>query len=454
MAPRSGKDILFDLAATTPDQQEKYVEKTILDGNVPNYLRTPKTFRAPKILLSDGSSPTFDFSGMPDFVAMGTDTDFMYAVMRPETAANIADAVFEADGKFSMSLPTKRLCAFKFMNAASVVPLPVVRPPEAVTMGPAAASVAAWQHSTQLALAYAAQKNIPFGSTLKKGTVADGHRKNLVTGPNATGNKVIIYGGMNTDGTFPIQPLSDVHPSTYFDYSHGIWLVHRKCWVDGKVWDLWDVCNHPLYWPLVSNQGPFIPDWPTTTPVTPAFPVFRNETYELATTPKPASLGPATPPPTMPDAELHKDPGYHPPEVALIPDIVDCNGVVWSAIAAPNQTPGDPTASDVNYSAKPVLEDAPYTTELFASSLGDLDRVVYDFALAQAPAVAAAYANGLLVKDAQGRLHRAPGVLPAEPPIGVLESSQSAQGQKNQNIVVGALVAGALVAGALLLRKR
>lgn len=90
-----------------------------------------------------------------------------------------------------------------------------------------------------------------------------GHKKDIVVGPDLDGSKVAIYGWQPDPSKFPHQPYSTVHGSYYADYSHGIRPVSRWAMVDGKVTDIFNVFRDSSLLPLVSDQGSFVPVFPS-----------------------------------------------------------------------------------------------------------------------------------------------------------------------------------------------
>ena len=66
-------------------------------------------------------------------------------------------------------------------------------------------------------------------------------------------NRVAIYGWHKLDG-FPIQPLTIVHKDMYVDYSHGIRLVNKSLFVDGKPTTIAAVLKDPILRTLLSDE--------------------------------------------------------------------------------------------------------------------------------------------------------------------------------------------------------
>ena len=67
--------------------------------------------------------------------------------------------------------------------------------------------------------------------------------------------RVAIYGWHRTNGR-AIQPLSTVHGAQYADYSHGIRLISRTAYVNGRAVDLATLLGDRELAGLISDEGP------------------------------------------------------------------------------------------------------------------------------------------------------------------------------------------------------
>jgi hypothetical protein len=66
---------------------------------------------------------------------------------------------------------------------------------------------------------------------------------------------VAIYGWHRSNGD-PIQPLSTVHGEYYADYSHGIRLVSRTAYVNGRAVDLRSAADRRHLCGMLNSDGP------------------------------------------------------------------------------------------------------------------------------------------------------------------------------------------------------
>ncbi len=171
---------------------------------------------------------------MPDYLAVGSDDDFVRVPMTPMVAQRIADA-------FGCALPTQKIVD-QIYKAASVklAPMPLTEAREATETS--------LQHNTIVEKQRTGRK---------LGELVAGTKKDVVVTNRLTEkpNRVAIYGWHKLDGV-PIQPLTIVHHNTYVDYSHGIRLVRRTVIVNDQPRDIRHVLHAAEYCPLLSDEGP------------------------------------------------------------------------------------------------------------------------------------------------------------------------------------------------------
>jgi len=175
----------------------------------------------------------------PDFLALGSATDWLRIPLWPATAQAVCD-------KFGCVLPTTFLADQIWDHSGARGSLSV--PPQALPKpSPLMETTPAWvsnQILTQKALA-----DLTPGSAL-----VDGVKKNVVVGPNLNGQKVAIYGGRYPGGSL-IQPYSTIHDASYSDYSHGIRLIEDNVTIDGASDKLSRIATDPVLWPLAIGTG-------------------------------------------------------------------------------------------------------------------------------------------------------------------------------------------------------
>jgi len=96
-----GKAFFAKLEGMKPAERETAIAEEIARGNVPDFLRT---FHQIKVTAKDakGKEHTAVLEVMADYLAVGSDTDFVRVPMTPMTAALIAD-------RFGCCLPTRKI---------------------------------------------------------------------------------------------------------------------------------------------------------------------------------------------------------------------------------------------------------------------------------------------------------------------------------------------------------
>lgn len=228
-----GAGFVRGLEKLPPAARDTAIGRELLRGNIPDFLRTfhKVTLTAPD---AAGKPHTAVIEVTPDYLAVGSDADFVRVPLMPRTAALVADA-------FGCALPTRRVVDEVYRAAAvRLAPDPLTEARESVG--------AVLRHNALIE----ARRN---GRRL--GELLAGVKKDVVVTNRLAERpgRVAIYGWHTPDGK-PIQPLSLVHHEGYVDYSHGVRLMKRAVEVDGTVRDV----RHVLYGAdthrLLSDEGP------------------------------------------------------------------------------------------------------------------------------------------------------------------------------------------------------
>lgn len=215
-------------------RRESAILTELSRGNLPPFERR---FASVTVTAAgpDGVSHTVTYQVMPDYLAIGSDTDFVRIPTNPLTAQRVADL-------FACSLPTRRMVNQIWRAAAArFAPIPLTPGPEMMS------NAYIREHNRRIELQRAGR---PLGLLLG-GTKKDVVISNRLLSYPA---RVAIYGWHYLNGA-PIQPLSTVHENTYADYSHGIRLVKKTVLVDGRSMDIVDVLRSPSLSYLLSDEG-------------------------------------------------------------------------------------------------------------------------------------------------------------------------------------------------------
>lgn len=228
----TGREFVRRTESLTLDQREMWIAREILKGNVPSFNRQMKPL---KFQHPDVPGVTATIWVMVDYLAIGSDEDFVRMPMNPMTAQEIADA-------FQCLLPTTRIVDHIFDEAdVRLRPRPL-RPGRAmVTSG-----------------YYLKHNDLIEKQTLRvgQGVLLAGHKKDVVVTNRLLFRplRVAIYGWHDPGGN-PIQPLSLVHHNRYADYSHGIRLIHKTAYLNDEETTVARILKDPLYHRLLSREG-------------------------------------------------------------------------------------------------------------------------------------------------------------------------------------------------------
>jgi len=234
-AAETATEFLHDIAADDDDLREAAIGAQILAGNVPQFLRrlVPVQMHAN---APEGANVVV--CALPDYLAIGSDPDFLRVPMRLATALTVADA-------YGFVIPTPKIVdAIAAQSSAHLAPQPL-------PAGPEMRSTAYYRAHNDLIEA----QRLTLGVSL--GALTTGDKKDLVI-TNRLRSKpssVAIYGWHRLDGT-PIQPLSTLHGERYADYSHGVRLIGSLAYVDGEPRSLVDLLEDPDWAPAFSDEGP------------------------------------------------------------------------------------------------------------------------------------------------------------------------------------------------------
>ncbi len=200
-------------------------------GNIPNFL---KKFSKINTSFIDSLGKTYQafYFVSPDYLSVGTNSSWARIPLTPQTAQKIAN-------EWNCFLPTKKIVDDIYRKAkVQLEPMPMyIFRDSSITM---------WQHHL---IIEGQRKN-------RKGLIA-GIKKDVIISEkiftDIKPNRVAIYGWHTLNGK-PIQPLYTGHVNWYVDYSHGIRLVYRKIYIEGKEYDYTDVLKHPLFKQLLCNE--------------------------------------------------------------------------------------------------------------------------------------------------------------------------------------------------------
>ncbi|PWU07964.1 MAG: hypothetical protein C5B50_30615 [Verrucomicrobia bacterium] len=234
------------IAPLSLQDREARIYSEILSGNVPSFLRKLCPVQVTNVAPSTTNQATFYVT--PDYLAIGSDEDYLLMPLSPNLAQRIANAL-------NCSLPTRKMVNDIYAAAAvKLTPSPI--PPS-----PAMTSVATFTNHNGTILS----QRLPLLKSQPLGALVAGHKKDVVLSVKLSSSpgKVAIYGWHKTNGV-PIQPLYLGHTAAWVDYSQCTRLVHQRVLVDGKEMRLSEVLADPALCGLFSDEGPITnPRYPT-----------------------------------------------------------------------------------------------------------------------------------------------------------------------------------------------
>lgn len=223
----------FDLVKDSTWQAREELElKLIFEGNTPERSRF---FLPINFTFYDSTQNKYldvRYFVSKDYISIGTNKDFMRIPMTPILAQKVVD-------HFHCFLPTRKIVNDIYKNAKiKIAPFPLT------------------EHRDSILTFYQHNQLIEKERKGKNGLIA-GIKKDIVitdkinSGPKT--NKVAIYGWHKLDGN-PIQPLYTGHVNWYVDYSHGVRLVSRTIYIDGKKYDFTEILKSNSLRKILSDE--------------------------------------------------------------------------------------------------------------------------------------------------------------------------------------------------------
>ncbi|MBC7476008.1 MAG: hypothetical protein H7263_17125 [Candidatus Sericytochromatia bacterium] len=218
-----------------PDR-EKAILQEINKGNIPDFVRNLKDVNI-SMVDDNGQKHNATIHVAPDYLAIGSNEDFIRIPMNPITAQKIADQT-------GTILPTKKMVDQIYQQATAKMS------PQPMQASSKMMSNEYYENHNNMVEQQRDNKGYRLGQ------LTAGHQKDVVITNQLDKNtgKVAIYGWHRTNGK-AIQPLSTIHENTYEDYSHGIRLISKNITVDGKKMNIDDVLKDPNLSKLLSDEG-------------------------------------------------------------------------------------------------------------------------------------------------------------------------------------------------------
>lgn len=231
-----GLQVAEEVEGLDLEAREERIYTEIASGNMPSWQRVLHPVETSAFL--DGTEATIEFWVTPDYLAVGSDEDYVLTPLSPQTGQRVADLL-------DASLPTPRMVDAVWRAADVRLAPQRIEPDEFMrTVG-----------------YYLRHDRLIRGERRLRGAAAGafvaGHKKDVVLSTSLADDpgKVAIYGWHRPDGS-PIQSLSTVLADNWVGFNHGVRLVSRSVTVDGIAMDLTEVLQDAELAALVSTEGP------------------------------------------------------------------------------------------------------------------------------------------------------------------------------------------------------
>ena len=235
----TGSDFVRQTAMLSEPEREAVIAAQLMAGNLPGFLRRlkPVTLRGHRL---GGEALEITLCVTPDYLALGSDTDFLRIPMGLQTALATAAG-------FGFVLPTPKMVDAIYEQAE------VRLRPQPLPPGPEMRSNAYYREHQRRIREQRIKLNAPLGALIA------GQKKDVVVSNRLWQkvDRVAIYGWHQHAGA-PIQPLSTVHGARYADYSHGVRLVSAVAFVNGQSHSIFEIITDPSLAGIISDEGPIV----------------------------------------------------------------------------------------------------------------------------------------------------------------------------------------------------
>jgi len=238
----SGSAFINVIWSMPRDEREEQIYSQVVSGNIPDFMRQLSTVTA-NSNISGNDHAAFYFV-IPEYLAVGSDSDYFLTPMTPLLAQRICNALH-------CTLPTKKMVDQIYTTAlCKLRPQPIPPSAEMITV-----PVFAQHNDSVKALRIPVIDQYPLGA-LVGGTKKDVIISNYIYQNLKTNvpKPVVIYGWHQLNGQ-PIQPVYNGHGETYADYSHGVRLVLDSVIVDGTPKTFAQLLADPILNLLISDEG-------------------------------------------------------------------------------------------------------------------------------------------------------------------------------------------------------
>lgn len=232
----TGSQFAQYVAGMDSQDREEAIREEILKGNIPDFLRTlvPVQLHAES---PQGEPLVATIFVAPDYLAIGSNSNFLRTPMNLRTAIDIVD-------RLGFILPTKKMVDAIYLQSQ------VHLSPQPLPAGPQMRSTEYYRRHNEIIDEQYQSLGVQLGD------LVSGDKKDIVITNLLTRNvgKIAIYGWHRGPGK-PIQPLSTVHAANYADYSHGVRLVSEVAILNGEMRPVSEILQDPSTARVLSDEG-------------------------------------------------------------------------------------------------------------------------------------------------------------------------------------------------------
>jgi len=244
-----GSDFVNQVAGMSLADRERAVAREILTGNVPSFSRKLRPLTINQII--DTKLYELTLFTVCDYMAIGSDQDYLYIPMTPSTAQYLADSL-------KCTLPTKKIVDIIYSKAEIKLRPQPIPPSDKMTTVPVFS-----QHTDSIK-----QQIFQIELDRSADNIIAGHKKDIIISnkiysTDRNYDRVVIYGWHLSENN-PIQPVYNGHTALYADYSHGVRLISNIAFIYEDSTQIDDILKDPNLSILLSNEGvinkPYYPD--------------------------------------------------------------------------------------------------------------------------------------------------------------------------------------------------
>ncbi len=235
-----GSKFVEQVTGLSTEDREKAVAREILSGNVPSFSRKFKPLKISQTI--NAKNYELIVFTVCDYMAIGSDRDYLYIPMTPSTAQYLAE-------KLNCALPTKKIVDIVHGEAKYKLSPQPIPPSDKMTTVPVFK-----QHTDSIK-----QQISQMGLDRTANSIIAGHKKDIIISnkiysPDRNFERVVIYGWHLSENN-PIQPAYNGHLASYADYSHGVRLIAEIAFINGDSCKVTDILQDSTMSALLSSEG-------------------------------------------------------------------------------------------------------------------------------------------------------------------------------------------------------